>query len=274
MNNTLFPASKTEALTLEGGLRKQGYIKKSYKDRPLISIITVVFNGFNYLEETILSVMNQSYDNVEHIIIDGGSTDGCLSVIKKYEDKIDYWISEKDSGIYDAMNKGIDLSSGEWVHFVNSSDTLNGNAYLQIIEYLVNNYSKCDVVAFGYSIKNRRGGSLKVNFKPDLGKKWKLPSSHNAILYKSRVIKRNKFDLMLRYAADFDQFNRLSTQGKAFKNDIVLLNLRDDGFIADNKYKSFLEYHKICLKNNDNLYAFYWLLRSILQYFILDILKK
>jgi len=111
----------------EGGLRIQGYFKKSFKDKPLITIITVVFNGKKYLEETIQSVINQTYDNVEYIIIDGGSTDGTLDIIKKYEDRIDYWVSERDKGIYDAMNKGIDLASGKWLNFMNAGDRFYSN---------------------------------------------------------------------------------------------------------------------------------------------------
>ena len=78
--------------------------------KPLISIITVIYNDGKKLEETILSILSQTYDNLEFIIIDGSSTDGTIDIIKKYEDKIDYWISEKDSGIFDAMNKGIKIS--------------------------------------------------------------------------------------------------------------------------------------------------------------------
>ncbi len=106
----------------EGGLRTKGYFKKSYENKPLISIITVVFNGEKYLEQTIQSVINQSYDNVEYIIVDGGSTDGTVDIIKKYEEQIDYWVSEEDKGIYDAMNKGIDLVTGDWINFMNASD--------------------------------------------------------------------------------------------------------------------------------------------------------
>lgn len=111
----------------EGGLRTQGYFKKSYEEKPLISVITVVYNGEEFLEKTIQSVINQSYDNVEYIIIDGGSTDATVDIIKKYEDKINYWVSEKDTGIYDAMNKGIKVSMGEGLLFLNAGDYFVGN---------------------------------------------------------------------------------------------------------------------------------------------------
>lgn len=107
----------------EGGLRTQDYFKRSLPGKPLIAVITVVFNGEQYLEETILSVIGQTYDNVEYIIIDGGSTDGTLDIIHKYEHAIDYWVSEKDEGIYDAMNKGMVLASGQWINFMNAGDS-------------------------------------------------------------------------------------------------------------------------------------------------------
>ena len=258
----------------EGGLRIKENLKDSKKTKPLISVITVVFNGDKDIEDTIGSVLRQSYDNLEYIIIDGGSTDRTVDIIKKYQGEIDYWISESDNGIYDAMNKGISLVTGDWVHFLNSSDTLKADVYSSILDYLVSNYSKCDVVAFGYSVINNRGRSSTVEFKPNLDKKWKMPSSHNAMLYKSSLIKNNKFDLTYLCAADFDQFSQLSTYSKVCKNDVILLNLRDDGFIANNKYKSFLEYCQICLKNRNKTYAFYWFLRTVLQYGVLDIWKK
>jgi glycosyltransferase involved in cell wall biosynthesis len=105
-----------------GGLRTQGYFKTTFHNKPLITIITVVFNGAKYLEETILSILNQSYDNAEYIIIDGGSTDGTLDIIKKYQQAIDYWVSEKDNGISDAFNKGVLLSSGDYINFQGDGD--------------------------------------------------------------------------------------------------------------------------------------------------------
>lgn len=88
---------------------------KNNMNYPLISVITVSYNAVLTIEQTILSVINQTYLNIEYIIIDGGSTDGTVNVIKKYADKIAYWVSEPDKGIYDAMNKGIAYSHGEFL---------------------------------------------------------------------------------------------------------------------------------------------------------------
>jgi glycosyltransferase involved in cell wall biosynthesis len=107
--------------SIEGGLRKRG-IRKSSTLEPLITVITVTYNSASSLEDTILSVLKQSYSNIEYIIIDGGSQDGTLDIIKKYDHAIDYWASEPDKGIYDAMNKGILLASGEWLNFLNAKD--------------------------------------------------------------------------------------------------------------------------------------------------------
>jgi cellulose synthase/poly-beta-1,6-N-acetylglucosamine synthase-like glycosyltransferase len=111
----------------KGGLRTKGYFKRSYDEAsglsdnsplPLVTIITVVFNGEKYLEQTIQSVINQAYDNVEYIVIDGGSTDGTVDIIRKYENQIDYWVSEPDGGLYHAINKGITLCMGRLVGII------------------------------------------------------------------------------------------------------------------------------------------------------------
>ena len=95
-----------------------------------VSIITVVLNNAEYIEACILSVINQDYENIEYIVIDGGSKDGTLDVIKRYENKITKVISEPDNGIYDAMNKGIKLATGEIIGILNSDDFYNGNGVL------------------------------------------------------------------------------------------------------------------------------------------------
>ena len=94
------------------------------KYTPRISIITSVYNGEKYLEDCIRSITGQSYGDVEYIIIDGGSTDGTTGIIRQYQDKLHYWVSEKDSGIYAAWNKGLARATGEWIAFVGSDDIL------------------------------------------------------------------------------------------------------------------------------------------------------
>ncbi len=91
---------------------------------PKISIITVVYNGADLLEGTIQSVVNQTYTNIEYLIVDGASKDGTLDIIQKYESKITKWISEPDKGLYDAMNKAIDLATGDFLWFMNTGDQI------------------------------------------------------------------------------------------------------------------------------------------------------
>lgn len=96
---------------------------KNKTDNPLVSIVTVTYNAQSLLTHTMENILNQDYENIEYIIIDGASTDGTTEIIKKYANKISYWISESDNGIYDAMNKGIDAASGEWINFMNAGDS-------------------------------------------------------------------------------------------------------------------------------------------------------
>jgi hypothetical protein len=107
----------------EGGLRMKGMFKKINNNEPILSVITVVFNGEKYLEQTIQSVINQSA-SLEYLIIDGGSTDNTLEIIKRYENQIDYWVSEPDGGIYDAMNKGTISTVGTHTLHINADDLL------------------------------------------------------------------------------------------------------------------------------------------------------
>jgi len=100
---------------------------------PLLTVITVVFNGASTLEHTIRSVMAQSYRNIEHIVIDGGSTDRTLDILHAYDEHIDYWVSEKDAGIYDAMNKGIKLARGKYIGMLNADDYFADAAVLEKI---------------------------------------------------------------------------------------------------------------------------------------------
>jgi hypothetical protein len=133
---TTAPAPRQQALATQlfqtegtaqlqtGGLRTRGLFKSAPADLPLLSIVTVVYNGSKYLEQTIQSVIHQSYPHLEYIIVDGGSTDGTLEILRRYEDRINYWISDVDGGIYSAMNKGTRLAQGSHVLHLNADDLL------------------------------------------------------------------------------------------------------------------------------------------------------
>ncbi|MDD5202673.1 MAG: glycosyltransferase family 2 protein, partial [Sulfurimonas sp.] len=125
----------------EGGLRTKGYYKNSHDNKPLISIVTVVYNGAKFLEEAIESVLSQDYDNVEYIIIDGGSTDETVNIIKNYEDKIDYWVSEPDQGQSDAFNKAFSVCHGQLVSWLNGDDILLPGVLLEVSQKYSSNPS-------------------------------------------------------------------------------------------------------------------------------------
>jgi glycosyltransferase involved in cell wall biosynthesis len=152
---------------LEGGLRiSRNYHNTSAPDRSLVTIITVVFNGKKYLEQTIQSVLNQTYNNIEYIIIDGDSTDETLDIIRRYEDRIAYWISEPDRGIYDAMNKGIAASTGVLINLLNADDYLEPGA----VEQVVQTYRKAQkpVIVYGHAhaVDDRHAVKAKMFSSP------------------------------------------------------------------------------------------------------------
>jgi glycosyltransferase involved in cell wall biosynthesis len=107
---------------LKGGRRCLGIKKVHFGEQPFVSIITAVYNGNYTIDETIKSVISQDYPNFEYIVVDGGSTDGTVETLRKYDESIDYWVSEPDKGVYDALNKGIVLAQGEWLYFIGADD--------------------------------------------------------------------------------------------------------------------------------------------------------
>ena len=110
-----------------------------------ITVITVVYNGIDYIEDTILSVINQDYSNIEYIIIDGKSDDGTMDIVEKYATKISYWVSESDNGIYDAMNKGIKVATGDWIIFMKDGEIINQNTPAKVINELKNKVQEITV---------------------------------------------------------------------------------------------------------------------------------
>ncbi|QUX93718.1 glycosyltransferase [Marinomonas sp. A3A] len=224
----------------QGGLRTQGYFKQSKEGKPLITVVTVVYNGESLLEETILSVINQTYDNVEYIIIDGGSSDGTLDIIRKYQHAIDYWVSEKDSGIYDAMNKGIDLATGDWINFMNSGDCFYSSTILS--EIFSNLSSQDEIVIYGNRQVIYPSGRARLVKAGLINNLWKGSQfCHQASFTKVQYHKMNIFDINIKIVADFDFFYRAWKNDEKFKYvDIVLANIESGGISDLNRIDSIL----------------------------------
>lgn len=227
---TLLFLHEGESRKGEGGLRTKGYFKKSYDDKPLISIVTVVFNGEKHLEQTIESVINQTYDNVEYIIIDGGSCDDTLDIIKKHEDQIDYWVSEKDNGIYDAMNKGIKVAMGEFIAFINADDWYEKNA----IEYVIKIYNQKKNIDFFYGNLNfiKENGEV-VLWQGNRGEAG-LAIPHPTCFVRSSILKQGLFNTDFKIAADTELTLRLFNSNiESLYINKVIANFRDGGVSSE-----------------------------------------
>jgi glycosyltransferase involved in cell wall biosynthesis len=145
-------------------------------------------NGAKTLEETIQSVINQTYPNVEYIIIDGSSTDGTLDIIKKYEDYIDYWVSEKDKGIYDAMNKGASVALGSWLYFLGSDDVCFTDAFQKIHKHL----DSTKKAVYGNVIFKNKGIIYDGYFSP--AKLIFQNICHQAIFYNKKIFNNYRYN--------------------------------------------------------------------------------
>ncbi len=183
--------------------------KKTY---PLISIITVVYNNAVHLQKTLNSIYSQKFKNYEIIIIDGNSTDGTLKIIKKNKSKIKFWISEPDKGIYDAFNKGMKYSSGDYLGFVNSDDILLPNA-LQILSEYIKKYPNID---FFFGAVKKHWGIL-YGYRPwKIFYSWGFYSSHSTGFFiKSNSAKKvGPYNLKYKYSSDYDYFYRMIVKKK------------------------------------------------------------
>jgi glycosyltransferase involved in cell wall biosynthesis len=230
-----------ENRTGQGGLRTQGLFKRSLPGKPLITVITVVLNGAKHLEETILSVLNQTYDNVEYIVIDGGSTDGTLEIIRKYEHWIDYWASEKDEGIYDAMNKGITTSTGKLISTLNADDFYFNYALERISLASKKFNSKINVYTGDITRVDEKSNYLFTVSKgnPNIFKiLFRMPINHPAFFLLLVEYKKNGlYNNIYKISADYDFILRLyfNKSLKIHNTNKPLTNMRIQG-VSEKKY--------------------------------------
>ena len=179
-----------------------------------ISIITICFNSSKTIERTFQSIMNQSYQNIEYIVVDGASSDDTLKIIKNYNSSISKYISESDEGLYDAMNKGIALATGDIIGILNSDDFLASNDIINIIASMINSenldgvYGDLQYVDKINTKKIRRNWK-SYDFKPSLLEQGWMPPHPTLFLKKEVYQKHGLFDLSYRISADYDFILRI-----------------------------------------------------------------
>lgn len=168
-----------------------------------VSIITINYNNREGLKKTIESITNQTFSNYEYIIIDGGSTDGSVDIIKKHADKIDYWVSEPDQGIYHAMNKGILKAHGEYCNFMNSGDTLYSSSTLE--EIFTQTFTESILIGKYASVKNPKGSGYQASDITMLGLCKRHPN-HQATFIKKELFNDNQYDENFKIVSDWKFF--------------------------------------------------------------------
>ena len=241
--------------------------------QPKLSVITIVYNNVRDIERTMLSVLNQTYPNIEYIIIDGNSTDGTKDIIYKYKDKLVQFISEKDNGIYDAMNKGLALATGDYVLFMNSGDEIY--APVTVAEVFDSQpgadiyYGETEMFTDQWISMGQRRHQAPESFNWQ-SFKYGMSISHQAIYVKRSLAE--PYDLQYQYSADIDWII------KAAKNSSNIVNTHSYvakylvGGISKQKHmESLKERFRIFTKYYgfaSNVINHFWIAVNLAQYYI------
>jgi glycosyltransferase involved in cell wall biosynthesis len=206
------------------------------------TIITVSYNAESCIEGTIKSVLIQSYKNIEYIIIDGGSTDNTLKIINKYKKEIDIIVSEPDQGIYDAMNKGLNLAKGHFVNFLNAGDTFYNNEVLSLVSKYSSNRIK--IISGDFNLISPNNKSKKIKTKKITWKHFKKDfyACHQAIFIHLSIV--SFYDVKYTIKADYkwvlDALSKIE-EDQVIKINQSLVNYDQNGFSSQNSFNNLNE---------------------------------
>jgi glycosyltransferase involved in cell wall biosynthesis len=273
--------SKDVLCQFKGGLRSRGILKSSLASKPLISVITVVYNGEKTLKDTIESVMMQTYENIEYIIIDGGSSDGTVDILKQYDHVIDYWHSEKDGGMYDAMNKGIALSSGEYVGMLNSDDFFANSDVLQnVVDTFCQTQTDAVFSCLNIVDKDNLGKILRkyrvTKFNSELMRIGVMPPHPTFYCKKSCYNDAGMYRTDYKIAADFEILVRLLIRQKISWSfiDKVTVTMRSGG-LSDSGFLSSIRLNDEIIRacNENGLYTNWFFLALKLPIRMIELIR-
>lgn len=249
----------------------QNYKNRSVK--PLISIITVVYNDNLNIEKTLLSSIHQTYPLKEIIVIDGGSQDGTVDVIKKYENDLTKWVSEPDKGIYDAMNKGIDFSTGDWIIFMNSGDSFYND---RVVEVLASKDLAADIaVVYGdVELDFGSAGTMIRSLSSFNNHNVITEICHQGSMTRADILKEKHYDLGYRIMADLNSFKSIHNDGFLFQY-VPLVIAKFEVTAGISATKPFLSFRESCRLRDIDSYSlnyFRSLLKATYKYLLLKIL--
>lgn len=238
-----------------------------------ISVVTVVFNSRAYIEKTIQSVLSQTSKNFEYILIDGGSNDGTLEIIEKYRKDIDFFRSERDNGIYDAMNKGFDLVKGDWVIFLNSGDCFHDRNVLEMAESQLNNgYS---IVYGSVEIMSEFGDVIKIIHPLPMKKIFLLMFGTRVVCHQSIFYNKNyfsKYPTDLRLKGELWSYFEGLRKAKAKKVNLIISRYRLGGLGQQLQAENDRETFKV-LKSVDRVFWILFLPFYLYAYFRRSFIK-
>jgi glycosyltransferase involved in cell wall biosynthesis len=207
-----------------------------------LSVITIVYNNVKDIERTMQSVLNQTYSNIEYIVIDGASTDGTLQIIKKYQDRLAKLVSEKDKGIYDAMNKGLSLATGDYVLFMNSGDEIYESATVEKVFASASNadiyYGETEMYDENWQSLGRRRHRAPETFNWR-SFKYGMSISHQAIYVKRSLTE--PYNLNYKYSADIDWILKIAKKASVIVNTHLYVAKYLVGGISKKKHRDSLK---------------------------------
>lgn len=232
-----------------------------------VTVVTAVLNDAGHIEQTILSVISQTDIEIEYIIVDGGSKDGTLELIGKYKDKISLLISEPDRGVYDAMNKGIKYSTGDFVYFLNSGDVLLNPSILSKIK--LEELKERNAIIYGNVVVAYGNIEALEKPRPFFNSKMKFKGigiCHQSMFFPGELIRNEKYDLSYKIAADYDLVYRLWRKGTEFLyRDITIAKYDWGKGISSNPYKLLDVYRENARVCHQQLNPLYWA-KMVLEY--------